>query len=380
MTPAAGVYRRSLQGHTTFVPDDLPPGLALSPAIDRAVEEATHLLGQVEMCRILLPNADLLIYSSLQREAIASSTIEDTIASPDELVRYQAAAHISNGSEREAVREVANYSDALSWGYSQLGRRPIGLNLILGLHERLLLGVRGAPAAGRLKDRQNYIGSTSSDAIDAALFVPPPPEMVLDLVTSLEKYINSPGNREPRIVQCALVHYQFETIHPFSDGNGRVGRLLIVLQMIQLGLLSAPLIYPSVYFERNRAEYYRHLQDVREHGAWDGWIDFFTHAIKAQCVETIAFTQTILKLQEQLHAQVKDVRRKAAVGAVLDVFFREPVLPLSEISKRAHLAANTVQAAVNILQEMKLVYEITGMEKRRIYTCGPVFDLVFGRQ
>jgi Fic family protein len=336
------------------------------------VESATHLLGKVEMCRTLLPNANLLIYSSLQREALASSTIEGTIASPRELVLYQASQH----SEREAVREVANYGEALTWGYEQLQKRPIGEVLIRGLHARLLSGVRGHTRAGAFKDQQNYIGTRSTDRIEDAVFVPPPPEAVSDQIASLERYINMP-NEDARVVQCALVHYQFETIHPFHDGNGRVGRLLIILQMIQLGLLSAPLIYPSVYFERRREEYYQKLQNVRDEGRWDEWVHFFAKGISEQCSETISFTQTILDLRVHMQQEIGNVRRRASLNAVLDAFFQDPVLSLAEISGTAHLSRNAAQQALDELARREITYEITGKQKRRVYACGPVLRAIF---
>ena len=325
------------------------------------------------MCRTLLPNADLLIYSSLRREALASSTIEGTIASSDELIRFQ----VLEYSEREAVREVANYAAALNWGSQELATLPISSRLILGLHERLLHGVRGASNAGRWKEQQHYIGSHPTESIDHAVFVPPPPEDVIDLISNLEHYING-DNREPLIVQCAVAHYQFETIHPFGDGNGRVGRLLIMLQMIQLGLLSAPLIYPSVYFERYRSAYYQHLQDVRQHGMWNEWIAFFVQGIKQQCQETIAFTRAILQLRDDLRRRVSNARRRASMAAVLDAFFHNPVQSISQICDQANMAYNSVQPAMLDLQEMNIVYEITGKQKGRVYACRPVLDAIFG--
>lgn len=373
--PAVGKYAFSLQGHQTFVPEPLPPAWLLSPAASRQVEEATHLLGQVEMCRTLLPNANLLIYSSLQREALASSTIEGTIASPDELVLFQVSEH----ADRAAVREVANYRVALEWGADQIQRMPIVSRLILGLHEILLHDVRGASAVGRFKDRQNYIGRYPSDAIEQAIFVPASPEDTPKLMTGLEKYINL-ENKEPRVVQCALTHYQFETIHPFNDGNGRVGRLLIILQMMKLGLLSAPLIYPSVYFERNREEYYDRLQGVRMDGAWNEWVEYFATGIIQQCRETIEFTQMILKLRQQMRESITQVQRRASIEAVLDVLFQDPVQSLKQISDKAKIANNTAQASLDYLQQHAIVYEITGKQKGRVYACGPVLDAVFGRK
>ena len=174
------------------------------------------------------------------------------------------------------------------------------------LHEQLLQGVRGASSAGRFKEHQNWIGPYPNAPIEEAIFVPCAPEDTRNLIGILERYVNLESS-EPRLVQCALVHYQFETIHPFGDGNGRVGRLLIVLQLIQLGLLSAPLIYPSVYFERNRDEYYELLQSVREGGAWNEWIEFFVRGIKEQCHETLRFTQRILELREELLQEIGNV-------------------------------------------------------------------------
>ncbi len=376
-----GTYKISLRGHRSYTPNSLPPNLHLSIRAEREVEAATHLLGKVEMCRILLPNADLLIYGSLQREALASSTIEGTIASPEELVLYQAGQH----QTREAAKEVANYAAALSWGVEQLASRPIAYNLIVGLHERLLRDVRGALGAGRLKQDQNFIGSSTTDTIKDAIFVPPPPEDTLDLIIDLERYINNPNNQEPRVVQCALTHYQFETIHPFSDGNGRVGRLLIILQMIHLGLLSAPLIYPSKYFERNRQAYYAHLQAIRDRGTWSEWVEFFARGIKEQCNETIAFTNTILQLREHLRQHVGNVSRRAAVAEVLAAFFEEPVLSIRAISDRAHMAIHSAQSAVAILEQQQfmglpIVRELTGMQKRRVYACLPVLSAIFGSE
>jgi Fic family protein len=374
MSTVPGTYKLSLEGYRTFVPCPLPPQFSLTAEVYRQVEEAIYLLGQVEASRTLLPNADLLIYSSLQREALASSTIEGTIASPDELVLFQ----VSRSSEREAVREVANYGDALAWGVQEISTRPITTNLILGLHGKLMDRVRGSHTAGRFRDRQNHIGTRSRQGIEEAIFIPPAPQDVRELIAELEIYINS-QNEEFKLVQCAIAHYQFETIHPFGDGNGRVGRLLIVLQMIQLGLLSAPLIYPSVYFERTRDDYYRLLQDVRESGAWNDWIGYFVQGVKEQCKETIDFTQTILKLKTRLHREIQNVRRRHSLNTVLDVFFASPILTPKNISESGNLSLGAVRSALSDLEELEIVYEVTGKKKGRVYACTPLLDVIFDR-
>jgi Fic family protein len=363
-----------MEGYDTFIPVPLPPsGLSLPPSIYRQVEDTAHLLGQVERSRTLV-NADLLIYSSLQREALASSTIEGTIASPDELVLFQ----VSRLSEREAVREVGNYSYALQWGVEEMQKRPLATGLILGLHETLMSGVRGRHSAGRFKERQNHIGSDLSQSIEDAVFVPSAPQDVPGLIADLEHYIHT-DNQEPKLVQCALVHYQFETIHPFGDGNGRVGRLLIMLQMIELGLLSAPLIHPSVYFELTRNEYYRRLQDVRDRGAWIEWIEYFVRGIKQQCEETISFTQEILNLLDRLRREIPNVRRRASMVAALEAFFDYPVLSPKQVSDQAKMSVGAARTALKELEHLEIAREITGKKKGRIYACDPLLDAIFER-
>jgi len=368
-----GQHEISLSGYKAFIPNPLPPALSLPVFVSRRVEEATHLLGQVEMTGTLLRSVELLRYSSLQREALASNTIEGTIASPQELVRFQ----VSQQAERQAAREVANYAVALDWGCQQIPEFPLTSRVVLGLHQRLMAEVRGQSNAGRFKVYQNGIGSRPDDRIEDAVFVPASPERTPELTAALEHYWNGQAG-ENKVVQCALAHYQFETIHPFADGNGRVGRLMIILHMIRLGLLSAPLIYPSAYFERNRQHYYRHLQNVRDQGAWIEWIDFFVQGIVEQCRETIAFVQTIQTLKDHIHVEVANVSRRASVKAVLDTFFEYPVLSVPQISQRANMAFNSVQNALEILQHQKIVYEITGMKSKRVYGCRPILNAIFG--
>lgn len=368
----SGTYIQSLDNYRTYIPNHLPPALKLSSVTQRRFDEAHYLLGRVETCRDLLPNANLLIYSSLQKEAIASSTIEGTIATPDELVRFQA----SHYAEGTAVREVDNYGKALHWGFQQLAERDITTNFICNLHKILLDSVRGEENAGRVKRRQNAIGKRFDDKIENAIFVPCPPERVDELMEGLQGYLTQ-DNAESKVVQCALVHYQFETIHPFADGNGRVGRLLIVLHMIKLGLLSAPLIYPSVFFEKTKDEYCARLQAVRDEDDWEGWLDYFAFATVEACQDTLRFTRTIIDLQRHLHAQISDIRRRASCGEVINVFFEQPVLSVKQISERARISHKTVQTALDNLIEWDLVYEVTQKDKGRMYACAPILRAIF---
>lgn len=375
MTTVPGTHKPSLEGYYTFNPHPLPPDLLLPISIYKQVEDTAHLLGQVERSRTLLPNVDLLVYSSLRREALASSTIEGTLASPDELVLFQT----SHFSEKETVREVDNYVNALAWGVEETEKnRPLATGLILGLHERLMAGVRGRHSAGRFKEHQNHISAGFNRDIKDAIFVPPAPQDTPDLIADLERYIHA-DNSEPKLMQCALTHYQFETIHPFGDGNGRVGRLLIILQMIGLGLLSGPLIYPSVYFEKTRDEYYALLQGVREQGAWREWIEYFVQGIHEQSEETIAFVQAILDLRKRLHREIPNVRRRASMIATLEAFFAYPVLTPKQISEYAQMSIGAARASLSELEELEIAREMTGKKKGRIYACEPLLDVIFER-
>ncbi|GIV02544.1 MAG: cell division protein Fic [Fimbriimonadales bacterium] len=367
-----GRFLTSPGGLQCFVPEPLPPRLELPPKTVALIEEATYRLGKVEMCRHLLKSPDVLTYGSIVNEAIASSTIEGTIASADELLRYQ----VGVRQLREQVREVANYQEALKLGVEMLKDRPISINLIRSIHGRLLEGVRGAHTAGEFKNQQNLVGWDADK--EAPIFVPPPPDRTMDLMSDLEKYINS-DPAEPKLVQVALAHYQFETIHPFADGNGRVGRLLIVLHLLQLGLLTEPLVYPSVYFERNRDAYFNGLQSVRERGAWIEWIDYFTAGIVEQCDETLRVANLILELQDRLREQVGSVQSHASVQRVLEAFFVTPVLGTRAVASRAGVARNTARSALLRLREMGILDEFTGARNERIYYCKPILEILLSR-
>lgn len=324
-------------------------------------------LGQADMCGQLLPYPELLTYGSLLNEAISSSTIEGTIASPEELVQYQ----IGIVQDRAQVREVENYQQALRDGFGMLLERPISINLILKLHETLLAGVRGAGAAGLFKSHQNLVGWDA--ARQQPVYIPPPPEMVKQLMSQLERYLNNEQS-EPRLVQIALCHYQFESIHPFGDGNGRVGRLVIVLQLMQLGILKLPLVYPSVYFERNRAAYYAGLQGVRERGDWVTWIDYIVDALSVQAHETTKLANLLLRLQRDLREEIRNVRAHGSVQRVLEAFFHKPVLSAAEVASMAGLARNTAKSALAKLVQMGYLSEMRGPRNARVYLCSSLFS------
>jgi Fic family protein len=199
----------------------------------------------------------------------------------------------------------------------------------------------------------------------------------MSLMDNLERYINEP-QEQPKVVQVAVTHYQFETIHPFGDGNGRVGRLIIMLHLIQLGLLSDPLIYPSVYFERGRSQYYDALQGVGEKGAWNQYLGYFVQGIISQCNETIAFTRTCLDLQHEMRSAIKGIQKQASVDRVLQEFFKMPVQSIAQLVRSTGMSHNTAQGAIDALIGRGTVVEISGNKKGRLYLCRPIYHLVFG--
>ncbi len=368
---SSGSKQRSIAGHLCFIPNPLPPELVVPPTTLSKLGEVMHLLGQVKSYHRLLPSVEVLIYGSLRREAIASSTIEGTVASADELVLFE----VQGFAERSSVGEVANYAAALRHGEKLIEEKPISLNVILELHSILLNGVRGRGAVGRLKSGQNHIGSRRGEPIELASFIPPPPELTLDLMSDLERYINLSPN-EPPLIQVALTHYQFETIHPFGDGNGRVGRLLIILQMIQLGILNAPLVYPSVYIERTKDRYINALQGVRDKGDWITWIDYFLEVLEMQSKETLVVAETLLELRKKVREEISDGRRIVAVESALDAFFEMPVLTVPDLAKRMSVVYNTAKSAVDTLATNGVVEKLGFQARNQVYICRPLFDLL----
>lgn len=330
------------------------------------------MLGQVEGAGRILPSPELLSYATLALESIASSRIEGTVASPDELVLFQ----LEPSGQSERVREVGNYNNAVQYGVSDVADRPVTLNFILELHAILMTNVRGAKHAGRLKTAQNFIGQRPGDTIEDAIYVPPPPEATPGLVSDFEKYLNMPQS-EPALVKHALAHYQFEAIHPFGDGNGRIGRLLIVLGLIQDGLISSPIVYPSVYFDRNRDEYFRLLKEIQQNSAWQEWIDFFLRAIIEQSRSALALIDEISKLRIEVQRSIHGVRRSASAARVIDAFFAHPVRTVSEVASHAGVAVNTARSAVEELVEQHVLREVTGRKSHRAYVCEPIWRAIF---
>lgn len=366
-----GSYKTTSAGYQAFIPDPLPPHLKLNTRTYSFIEETMFLLGKVNGLKSFLPYTEILIYKTMQAEAIASSTIENTIASPDELILYQRL----NKLTRNEVKEVANYAEALRYGQEVVKSGRLDLALIKDLHEILLRDVRGNHSAGQFKEKQNFIGRSEGGELIKAIYIPPSPEDMPELLENLEWYLNTPQS-EPRLVQCALAHYQFETIHPFGDGNGRIGRLLVILHLMKLGLINDPVIHPSVFFEKTRDEYYSYLKTLQSgrEDCWEDWILYFVGAVKSQCESALDFVQQMQTLQVQLRDLPFSHVEQASAQSILNAFFRDPVLSVNDLIEQTRYSKNTILARLRKMKQLGLVEEIAINQKHRVFKCVPVFD------
>jgi len=357
------------QGYLAFVPNPLPPpinfdmplALALSKA-DAALSELSGLGGQ-------LPNPHLLISPYIKREAVLSSRIEGTKASLSDLLIDE----IEDGQARapsDDVKEVRNYVRALEFGVQRLETLPLSLRLIREIHAELMDGVRGEKATpGEFRRSQNWIGPAGSTPMTAA-FVPPPVEVLMDCLGDWENFLHS-QDVIPDLIQCAMMHVQFETIHPFLDGNGRVGRLLITFFLMQRGRLSEPLLYLSAFIDAHKGDYYDLLQRVCTHGDWVPWIRFFLQGVTEIATEAGQQSKELHRLREQYRSQLRD--KPNALG-LIDELFVNPYMTIGRGAKVLNKTHPTAKAAISVLEEKKILKEVSGRQWGRFYVCAPVLD------
>jgi Fic family protein len=356
-----------------FFPAPLPRTLALGASVVLRLAEAEAALGRLAGAGRLLPNPHLLVRPYLSREAIASTRIEGTQASLGELFEYEAV----GGTLTPDLEEVVNYIRAMETGLALLDTLPISTRLMCRMHQILLDGVRGRDRTpGELRRSQNWIGSPGG-TIDDATFVPPPPEELAALLADWERYANEVVEL-PLLVRAGLLHYQFETIHPFLDGNGRLGRLLIVFFLVANGRLPSPILYLSPYFEEHREEYYQHLQHVRERGELDEWLTFFLDGVEIQANDAVARAERLVDLREQYRQRVARVTRSNAL-AVVDIAFDSPVLTSRVVESRL---AVTRPTALSLLQQLAdldvLVEHATGPRGQRRWMAQEIMQIVTG--
>jgi len=358
-----------------YYPAPLPPRLEWDSHLAEALSRAAGSLGELKGISRGLANPDLLIAPFIRREAVLSSRIEGTQASLSDLFTYEAV-QLSMFERQTDVKEVHNYVRALEHGLERMKTLPISLRLIRELHERLMAGVRGEKRdPGDFRRTQNWIGPAGC-SLDEAAFVPPPPEDMHQALQELEEYLHTPSSLPP-LVRIALIHYQFEAIHPFLDGNGRLGRLLIVLLLCAWELLPQPLLYLSAYFQRRRQSYYDHLLAVSQRGAWQEWLAFFLEGIYEGSRDAITRSRRLLDLREGFREKFQDRRTSARLLQVIDLIFSRPILTINGLATA--LEGMDYQSAyryINTLEEEEVLREITGQARNRVYQADAILKAI----
>ncbi|GAA5335288.1 Fic family protein [Thermus hydrothermalis] len=355
------------QGAYAFVPDPLPPPLEWTPPLVRLLDEARGNLGELAGLLHTLPNPYLFIRPFIRKEAVLSSRIEGTQASLVDVYAMEAQAPLfPNPNLREDAQEVLNYIRALERGRALLKELPLSLRLLKEMHAVLLQGVRGQNRApGEFRRAQNWIGPPGCTLAEAR-YVPPPPGPMLEALDALERFWHSDHGLPP-LVEIALVHYQFEAIHPFLDGNGRIGRLLITLMLLERNLLPEPALYLSAYFERHRSQYYDLLLRVSQTGDWMSWIVFFLKGVKTEAKDATQKAQRLIALRQNWRQIYQDKGGSAHLLALIDLLFEQPVLTASIVRERLEVTHAWAMRLIGRLVEDGILTPLSQARRNRLY-------------
>lgn len=370
-----GQFVPTIDGQMAFVPDNLPPQLQWTSGLVTALSDADRAIGQLHGVGLNLPNPNLLITPFIRREAEMSSRIEGTQAQVTDIYLFEMEERTAE-SRVPDVREVSNYVRAIDYGLKRSLELPVCLRMLRELHEILLKDVRGEQrAAGEFRRVQNWIGPKRCP-IEQASYIPPPPEKMLAALDAFEKFINSPLGEVPVLVWLAMAHYQFEAIHPFLDGNGRIGRLLITLLLCIKGLLDKPLLYLSAYFERHREEYYERLLQVGLKGQWPEWILFFLRGVTEQSIDAFERSRQLMDLQQEYHKIVHITKRSALQIRLVDLLVERPVITTVFVSKHFNVTYPTAKNNIARLIRVGILREVPGARRHRIYIAEKVLEII----
>ena len=372
----AGSYQRQLRGYRAFIPAPLPPTppIQISGELQRLLSEADIALGRLDGSIQILPNPDLFVLMYVRKEAVLSSQIEGTQSSLQDLLAAEAALYAPEGPKD--VDEVINYVSAMNHGLRRLPELPVSVRLIREIHEKLLADVRGHHLTpGELRISQNWIGAGGCTLAEAT-FVPPPPELVADSLGSLEGFLHAHSDL-PVLIKIGLAHAQFETIHPFLDGNGRVGRLLITFLLMSSGVLHKPVLYLSYYLKRHRARYYELLQAIRDTGDWEAWLSFFLTGVSEVSAQASDTARRILALREAHRTLIAErLGRGAGSGhRVLEHLFERPIVSVNEVRDLIGFTYAAANQLVDRMVEVGILQEITGQARNRRFRYGSYIAL-----
>ena len=375
-TGRAGRYVKQTSGYSAFILAALPPHppVKFSEEILLHLSEADQALARLDGAASTLPDPDFFVFTYVRKEAVLSSQIEGTQSSLQDVLAAEAKI-LTAGLPRD-VGEVINYIKAINYGLSCLDRLPVSVRLIKEIHAELMHGTRGRNMnPGELRNTQNWIGPGGC-TLNEALFVPPPPHEVPEALSQLEKFIHNPGNL-PKLVWIGLVHAQFETIHPFLDGNGRVGRLLIILLLCEQKVLARPILYLSYYFKRYQQEYYERLQSVRDEGAWEEWLVFFLRGIALVSKEALDTGKKMLILRDKHHNLIdKNFGRVAGNGhRVLEKLYARPMVRVKNIQDWLGTTYPVANSLVNRMVACGILMELTGQVRNRVFSYQSYLDL-----
>jgi len=356
-----------------FVPTPLPPSLEWDAALVSQISRADLAVGTLSGLGETLPNPHLLIYPFIRREAVLSSRIEGTQSSLSDLLLFEA----TQVEKQRDVKEVQNYVRAMEYGLKRLNELPLSLRFIRELHGILMEGVRGERATpGEFRRSQNWIGAPGA-TLSEATFVPPPVPEMQDALDQLEKFLHADTDLPP-LVQLALIHYQFETIHPFLDGNGRIGRLLITLFLCERGILTKPLLYLSAFFERHRREYYELLLKVSQIGAWREWIEFFLKAVTEQSEDAVSRSRRLLELLRSYSQIAREKHLPPTAVQLVELIFMKPVLNAKTAQEFLKVSYPSAQNAISSLEEAGILTEITGRKRAKAYSANEILKVLEG--
>jgi Fic family protein len=373
-TPEAPGRLVRVEGSVAFVPRDLPPPLAWETPTVGLLSAAERALGQLAAMGRTLPNPHLLIRPFMRREAVLSSRIEGTQASVSDLVLFE----VYPAQERQTpdVRDVHNYVRALEYGLERVRQLPLWLRLICELHRLLMEGVRGGDRRpGEFRHEQVWIGPPGCSLAEATHVPPPPNDDMRQALYALERFLHEPSDLPP-VARLALVHYQFEAIHPFTDGNGRIGRLLITLMLCLDGVLPQPLLYLSAYFDRHRQAYYDSLRDVSRRGDWTGWIRFFAQGVAEEAMDAVDRAKRLTDLRADYIARVRTPRTSALVTQLIEELFARPAISIDMVAKLLDLTPASAQKHVDRLNQAGILEEVTGRRRNRIFLAKEIVQAV----
>jgi Fic family protein len=362
---------RCPEGYVAFVPQPLPPEIEWTLPLVRTLSDADRLIGRLAGEGGQLPNPHLLMRPFLAREAVLSSRIEGTQATLGELLAAQAGAAVERSPED--LREVGNYVTALEHGIKQLDTLPLSLRLVREVHAKLMKGVRGDHATpGEFRRSQNWIGPAGCTLANAT-YVPPPQSELMGCLGEWEKFLHQ--RTLPSLVQIALAHYQFEAIHPFLDGNGRVGRLMITLFLVERRILPTPLLYISAFFEATRDEYYQRLRGVTERGEWQEWLEYFLNGVARQSEDAVSRAERINDHLATWRSQVAGVSSKIPV-MILDLVAANPFITIKKAAEEMNVAFTTAQRGVEKLESLGILSQVGDAQRGRVYCAKAVLDIL----